>query len=46
MSDVTLLALGASVTFIALAGAYVFLRERYERAMHSENEKTRSLRKA
>lgn len=31
MSDQNLLMFGVGVTFIALAGVYVFFRERYER---------------
>jgi hypothetical protein len=36
MSDGNLLIFGCAVLFVALAGAYVFLRERL--AEHSENE--------
>jgi hypothetical protein len=33
MTDQNLLAFGCAVTFIAVAGAYVFLRERFEHGM-------------
>ena len=36
MSDLTLLIFGAAVTFIALAGAYVYLRESFMAAERAE----------
>jgi hypothetical protein len=36
MSDQTLLLFGVGVTFIFVAGVYVFVRERYERVPQGE----------
>jgi hypothetical protein len=40
VSDVNLLAFGCAVSFIAAAGAYVFVRERF--TLRQEQEKARS----
>ena len=42
MSDLDLLVFGCGVSFIAVAGIYVFLRERYEGAVREEANPARS----
>lgn len=41
MSDLTLLMFGCAITFIGVAGAYVFIRERYEADERRAKQKVR-----
>lgn len=45
MNDMQLLTFGAAVSFITIAGAYVFLRERYLAALRAEKVRVEAERK-
>lgn len=46
MTDGNLLAFGCAVSFLVLAGAYVFLRERYEEHSRRRERRRARLKKA